>query len=346
MANLTHANHELFKRPPDERFESLADLSAHCSAMKERSRRVKEVSTEFRPVLHEERIALRVNGNAPCFMTDWSFTQLCSIAGASKDTVNRLSPETAAVVLNETLRQRTREDLDLQALCYDNTIIRAVNGEQYKRLWNADLVATLQEFAVDFTPPQKGFNGATGLYAGEQDMFTFMIDPAGWTEIGGEAFAPGFFVWNSEVGKRTVGISTFWFQAVCANHIIWDATEVTEFTRKHTGRVRDSLSDIRAAIESLVQKRDERKDGFARVVAKAMETTYGQDAMEVEKLLTKAGITKSLTSQAIEIARKQGRFTIWSIVDALTQLARESQFAGNRTEAEEKASALLSVVSA
>ena len=344
MANLTHANRELFKRPPDECFASLADLSAHCQATKDRSRRVKEVSTEFRPVLHEWRMALKVNGNAPCFMNDWSFSQLCSIAGAAKDTVNRLSPETAVMVLNETLRQRTRDDMDLQALIVDDSVVRAINGEQYKRLWNADLVATLQEFAVDFTPPQKGFNGSTGLYAGEQDMFAFMIDPAGWTEIGGEAFAPGFFVWNSEVGKRTIGISTFWFQAVCANHIVWDTIEVTEFTRKHTGRVRDSLTDIRAAIETLVQKRDQRKDGFAKVVAKAMEITYGQDSEEVEKLLAKTGFTKSLTAQAIQIARQQGRFTIWSIVDALTQLARESQFAGNRTEAEEKASALLSLV--
>ena len=54
-------------------------------------------------------------------------------------------------------------------------------------------------------------------------MFCFLIDPAGWTEIGGQAFAPGFFVWNSEVGSRSVGIETFWFQAVCQNHIVWDA---------------------------------------------------------------------------------------------------------------------------
>jgi hypothetical protein len=36
-------------------------------------------------------------------------------------------------------------------------------------------------------------------------MFCFLIDPTGWTEINGEAFAPGFFLWNSEVGKRSVG---------------------------------------------------------------------------------------------------------------------------------------------
>ena len=66
-----------------------------------------------------------------------------------------------------------------------------------------------------------------------------MIDPTGWAEIDGQAFAPGFFVWNSEVGKRSLGIQTFWFQKVCQNHIVWDATEVVDFSRKHTANVRE-----------------------------------------------------------------------------------------------------------
>ena len=63
---------------------------------------------------------------------------------------------------------------------------------------------------IHIGPPHKGLGGGTGLYAGEQDMFCFMIDPTGWTEIGGESFAPGFFLWNSEVGRRSLGLSTFW----------------------------------------------------------------------------------------------------------------------------------------
>ena len=80
-------------------------------------------------------------------------------------------------------------------------------------------------------------------------MFCFLIDPAGWTEIGGQAFAPGFFVWNSEVGSRSVGIETFWFQAVCQKHIVCDAVDVVEFSRKHTANVGDSLREIRRIVE-------------------------------------------------------------------------------------------------
>lgn len=346
MANLANANHELFRRPADERFESLTDLHRHCLQLKEQSRRIKEPGSEFRPVLEDGQLALKINGHEPHRLTDWAFSQMCSLAGVGRDTLNRLRPETVVQVFRETLGQRTDDETEFQALVFDNRLIRAINGERYKRLWNADLVAMLMEFATDFTPPQKGFNGATGLYAGDQDMFCFLIDPAGWTEIGGEAFAPGFFVWNSEVGRRTVGVSTFWFQAVCQNHIVWDAVDVVEFTRKHTGKVRNSLAEIRAAIETLVAKRDERKDGFARVVAKAMETTYGDDAQKVQKLLAKAGFTRQMAKLATELAQEEGRFTIWSVVDALTRIARdEVKYAGSRNEIDQQAASLLALAS-
>ena len=47
------------------------------------------------------------------------------------------------------------------------------------------------------------------------------------------------------MGKRSLGIQTFWMQAVCANHLVWDATDVIEWKRKHTANVRDGLGEIR-----------------------------------------------------------------------------------------------------
>src|SRR5687767_2081500 len=142
-------------------------------------------------------------------------------------------------------------------------------------------------------------NGATGLYCGEQDLFAILIDPGGWAEIGGEAFAPGFFVWNSEVVKRSVGIQTFWFQQVCANHIVWDAVEVIEFARKHTAKVGDALGEIRRHVELLVKKRDERRDGFLRVMQKAVEQSLGADTEEVMKALAQYGLSRGIAKQAV-----------------------------------------------
>jgi len=346
MTNLTQASRQLFRRPPDERFASLQELLEHALSFKNRSKNVQESSARFHIQHRAGAIALQLNGAAPCTLNDWSFAQLCSLVSASKDTVNRLRADTAVRVCRELLEQRNAEALSLQALVLDDRHIRAVNGATYTRLWNADLLAMLVEFATDFTPPPKGFNGATGLYAGEQDMFCFMIDPTCWVEIQGEAFAPGFFVWNSEVGRRTVGIATFWFQQVCQNHIVWDAIEFKEFTRKHTGQVHDSMKTIRGIIEALVKKRDERKDRFAAVIKKAMETKYANDGEETLKLLTTTGFSRLLAKKALELAREKGRFTIWAVVDALTQLAREHKHAGTRADADHRAARLLEMAAA
>ena len=74
-----------------------------------------------------------------------------------------------------------------------------------------------------------------------------------------------------------------------------------------------------------------------------METKLGDDAEEAMKVLAKAGIAKALAKRALEIAEAKGRFTIFALVDALTRLAGELEFAGDRTEADQKASALLAL---
>jgi histone H3/H4 len=343
MSILKRAHFELFRRTPDECFSSLRDLGEHCRGQKDRSFDRWHLPQAIRPrPLSANSLAMEAGTDGAFTMNACSFGQLCQLAKVSKDTVNRLSAETAARVFEETLPTGKKP---LQFLTEGDTI-RSVHGAAYTRLHNADLVAILHEFATDFGPPQKAASGGTGLYCGEEDMFCFLIDPLGWVEIDGEAFAPGFFLWNSEVGKRSLGIETFWFQAVCQNHIVWDAVEVVEFARKHTANVHESLSEIRRIIERLVQKRDDRRDGFAKVVRKAMETRLGNDAEEVMEVLAKAGVGQVLRKQALELAREQGRFTIFALVDALTRLSGQLKNAGDRTEADQKAGRLLQLAAA
>ena len=349
MENLTSARDELFRRAPDEIFPSVQALWEHTYAEKEQSADRWRPPQTLKPASDGARLVLDLGEESePFHLNDWSFSQLCGLAGVSKETVNRVSADTAGRILRETLPGGNKP---LQVFT-ENDLVRSIHGHSYTRLHNADIVTMLREFATDFGPPQvagvgkavsEGQGGGTGLYCGEQDMFCFLIDPTGWAEIDGEAFAPGFYVWNSEVGKRSVGISTFWFQAVCRNHIIWDATEVVEFTRKHTGKVGEALGDIRRIVEQLVEKRDARKDGFAAVIRKAMETKLGDDAEEALKVLNRAGITKTLAKRALEVAREQGRFTIFALVDALTRIARELPNAGDRIDADQKAAGLLAL---
>jgi len=72
-----------------------------------------------------------------------------------------------------------------------------------------------------------------------------------------------------------------------------------------------------------------------------MAQTLGVDAGDAMKALTKNGIPWGLAKKALEIAEQKRRFTIFALVDALTRLAGEQENAGDRTDADEKASALL-----
>ncbi len=339
MQNLTRAHQELFSRPADERFCSLPALAAHCRQEKQEAIDRWHLPQLLRPRPDDAHLELTLGDDGAFTMNDWSFSQLCKLAGVSKETVNRLTPETAGRVFADTLPAGQKP---LQVLT-NGQRVRSIHGASYTRLYNADLLHIVQEFATDFMPPQAGMNDATGLYCGEQDMFAFLIDPTGWIEIEGEAFAPGFFLWNSEVGRRSVGIETFWFQAVCQNHIVWDAVEVIEFTRKHTTNVHDSLGEIRRIIENLVAKRDARRDGFVEVIRKAATTKFGDNADEVLKNLATHGISRQLAKQALELAQQQGRFTIFALVDALTRLTGKIDYAGDRTEADQKVASLLAL---
>jgi hypothetical protein len=342
MSNLTRANRELFRRTPDETFDSLDALWQRCRAQKESSTDLWHPPQELVPT---SDMTLCVGGDgAELMLNDWSFSQLCRLAGVSKDTINRLSSKTASRALQETL---PAADKPLQLLTTGSQI-RSIHGVAYTRLWNVELLSMLREFAVDFQPPQRaaGSTGearGTGLYCGEQDLFCFLIDPAGWAEIDGEAFAPGFFVWNSEVGRRSLGIQTFWFQKICRNHIVWDAVEVVEFKRKHTANVHEALGEIRRHVETLVARRDQRRDGFVSVLRKAMQTRLGEDAEEVTKVLAKNDISRTLIKQALEHAEQQGAFTIFSLVDALTRQTQKLTYVGDRTEADQQVAALLAL---
>ena len=338
--NLTRASNELFRREPDERFPSLTSLMDHCRQQRDESRELwwqpDKLTTRAVDVLD---LKLAGGDGAELKMTEWSFSQLCSLCGVHKGTVNRLRANTAAQIFRETMPSSGKP---MQVLATDNQA-RAIHGASYTRLFNSELLDVVAESATGFEPPPKGFNGATGLYCGDEDIFAFLVDPNGWIEINDEQFAPGMFVWNSEVGKRSLGVQTFWYQRICGNHIVWDAVEVVEFSRKHTANVRDSLNEIRDIICRLVNRRDERRDGFAEVIKSAMGTRFADSAEDAVIELAKHGITRSLAKKSIDYVSERGQLTVFSVVDALTRHTQKSTNAGDRTALDQKAAKLLAL---
>jgi hypothetical protein len=200
MATLKRASTQLFTRPDDERFPTLDALEDHCRQVRESSDERWQLPGSIRPEQCHDQLGLEISDVGQFRLNDWSFGQVCGLADVQKETINRLLPATAARVLTETLPVGTKP---VQVLTQGDRV-RSIHGASYTRLFDSDLLDVVRNTADGFGPPPKGFDGATGLYAGQQDMFAFLIDDSAWVDIGGEQFAPGFFVWNSEVGRRTV----------------------------------------------------------------------------------------------------------------------------------------------
>ncbi len=109
MQNLTRAHNELFRRTPDERFSSLIELWQHCQNEKEESVEQWHPPEVLVSRPAEHRLTLAMGEDGSFGLTDWRVSQLCKLADVSKDTLNKLSPDTASRVLGETLPERRSE---------------------------------------------------------------------------------------------------------------------------------------------------------------------------------------------------------------------------------------------
>jgi len=99
MSNLTRASRELFRRTPDETYSSLEALLNRCHQQREKSEDhwISPTALWTRP-MGSDLLQLTAGEDKAFAMNDWSFGQLCRLAGVTKETVNRLTPDTASRV--------------------------------------------------------------------------------------------------------------------------------------------------------------------------------------------------------------------------------------------------------
>ena len=103
MAELLAARNELFRRAPDECFASLDELHRHCREERASSTDRWQLPHTLLPHVADGELALALEDAPECRLNDWSFSQVCRMAGVAKETLNRLSPATASLALGETM---------------------------------------------------------------------------------------------------------------------------------------------------------------------------------------------------------------------------------------------------
>lgn len=359
MTTLMQANRQWSARPSDERFLSLTELNEHVQTVRERSY-AKVMSSrviECRPVEGDNKALICVGPNGgDVNITNWSFGQLAQRAGAPSGYLRSLPSPMAADCINYGL-QVSRDIEDCGILLYKNggpAELRAVTGPNYGRVWNSTITQALVDrfgdgLTGDFRIPGEFGKDVpitktnTTLYASDRDMFVFLADEKHRIEIPNRRdgktgeMARGFFVWNSEVGSSTLGISTFLFDYVCSNRIVWGATQYAEVKIRHTASATDRwLEEIAPAIDSYATS-------STTSVVKAIEDARANRINNVDEFLSKR-FTRSQAS-AIKAAHMNDEQrpieTMWDAATGITAYARGIQHQDSRVSLEREAGKLL-----
>jgi len=233
--------------------------------------------------------------------------------------------------------------------------LRAVNGPNYGRVWDADIVDLLVDRFGDGISGQWRVPGEFGqrvtvtrdnttLFASDRDMFVFLADEENRIELPGRragrsgSFARGFFVWNSEVGKTTLGAGFFLFDYVCCNRIIWGADQYTEVRIRHTKGAPDRwLDEVTPVLREYSQ-------ASAKPVVQAIEDARNKhvEADLDQFLANRFGKRMVAPIKAIH-EHEEGRpiETFWDITVAATAHARSIRNTDARLELERTAGELL-----
>ncbi len=365
MTVLTQASRQWATRPADERFLSLHEMQDHFQGVRERSRAL-TVSPETLEVIPEDdHKGLQVIGPAgvPYAPTHYSFGQLCALAGPSGGTapagyLRGLPAELAADCLNYGLKFN-RSDKDVSLLLYNNgaNTLRAATGPRYGRIWNESILKGMVDVFGDGVtgywkvPGEFGHDVEvtrenTTLYAGDRDMFVFLADEHNRIEIPNRrdgksgTLARGFFVWNSEVGAATFGVSTFLFDYVCCNRMVWGVEEVKEIKLRHTLNAPERFaSEIAPAMESLSHASTH---SIVQAVEAAQKAKIETDVTAF--LANRFGKKMSGTLQMIHM-EEEGRpiETLWDAATAVTAHARTLEWQDERVAMEREGGALVAL---
>ena len=316
-------------------------------------------------------------------LTHYAFGQLAASVGAPAGYLRDLPADTAAVCLNVGLA-KTENRADRKLLFHQNgsLTLRACLSDSYERVWDSDVCEYLARLtdagwrapagrappgyrgetraatAGDILPGQINISeGATiapsGLYASDHDMFAFLVAPDRVITDGtGGALMRGVFVKNSEVGDASLSFTFFLMQAVCGNHIVWNARGVHDVRIRHVGSnpMRRALREFEGELR---RYRDGAAEDEAGIVA-ARKLVLGSKKSEVLDALVKYAKTHSIPLSRTTLATGYDTAadheswygnpnTLWANVAGLTHASQQTGFADDRETVDRAAGRLMQI---
>jgi hypothetical protein len=258
--------------------------------------------------------------------------------------------------------------------------LRACLSAKYDRVWDDELCEALQRLhgwrppagrapihydgptraaqPSDILPGQINIAAGdriapSGLYASDHDMFAFLVAPDRVIDDGtGGQLMRGIFVRNSEVGDASLSVTFFLMQAVCGNHIVWNATGVHEIRVRHLGE--GTLRRAFRGFEAELRKYHDAAAEEERGIMAARKLVLGTSKEEVIAELVKYARSHSIPlsqrqfADAYDVAEQhEGWYgppnTLWASVAGLTHASQGTGFADNRAEIDRAAGKLMTM---
>lgn len=365
MPNLMQVNQQWRTRPDDERFLSLADLKESVTTRRRESWTTPGSPKDYVVSAQEGEIVTQLYDrttaqNRVLKPTHHSFTQLAQYAQAPAAYLRSIPTELAAINLQWGLEHNPiRENILALAQSNGDHKLRALTSTTYGRIWDSQVVDAVEHVNHDgrWVVPAASYAAnnpkkATTLYASDHDIFVFLCDPKTAIEVNGSTLYKGFFTWNSEVGAATFGLTTFLYNHICDNRIIWGATNIQELRIRHTGGAPERFAYEGARY--LKRYAEESSLNVTHQIQRAQqfELPAGARAEKSDKTegwgkwLQARGFTSALAKSTVAAAQSeegQAR-SLWDIVQGVTAHARSIQHTDERVKVESLAGKLMQTV--
>jgi hypothetical protein len=183
-------------------------------------------------------------------------------------------------------------------------------------------------------------------------MFAFLVAPDRVISDGnGGSLMRGVFVKNSEVGDASLSVTFFLMQAVCGNHIVWNATGVHEIRVRHIGE-HTFRRAFRGFEAELRRYHDAGGSEEEKGIAAARSLILGKDKSEVLDAIVKYAKTHSLplsrqrVADAFDVAADHEDWygnprSLWGVVAGLIHASQSTGYADDRAVVDRAAGKLL-----
>jgi len=386
MGNLHAASSQWASRPADERFWNLRDMRNACAVARSNCAVSENIPLDsLRSIVYEgpgidPQVGLVGRSGTPSRFTHYAFGQFAATVGAPAGYLRQLPPAVAADCLNAGIQASSTNATPRNLLFHRNggLTLRAAVSEKYDRVWDSDLCAMLERLDGWRAPAGRapvGYKGETrvatpddilpgqinigagdllapsGLYASDHDMFAFLVAPDRVISDGqGSALMRGVFVRNSEVGDAALSVTFFLMQAVCGNHIVWNATGVHEIRIRHIGQ--DTLGRAFRGFEAQLMRYHDAAPEEEKGILAARNMVLGKTKEECLDALCayikshSIPLSRERVSKALDVAADHEAWygnprTVWAAVAGLTHASQTSGYADERATVDRAAGQVL-----